>query len=88
MTLFLTPPVISMSRLPPRLAYTCTTPSAAYTCTGGATTGSVGACTAITCANGYSGTPSTPLCSAQGGTWAFTGTCVGEWQRMEGNACC
>ena len=76
------PPVSSPVLL---TANTCTTPSAAYACSGGATTGSVGACTAITCANDYSGTPSTPVCSTQGGTWAFTGACVGECcQRTEG----
>ena len=63
------------------LANTCKSPNATYVCTGGATDSTVGACSAIACTAGYSGSPSTPLCSVQDGTWTFTGTCIGEWGR-------
>ena len=71
-------PTVPLSRLSFHPAFICTTPGTTYACTGGATDTLNGACSAIACAAGYSGTLSTPVCSVQGGTWTFAGTCVGE----------
>ena len=54
----------------------CSSPTG-YICSGSATAASAGTCTSATCAAGYGGSPSAPMCSSTG-VWSFTGACSGQ----------
>ena len=54
----------------------CSSPTG-YICSGSATAVSAGTCTSATCAAGYGGSPSAPMCSSTG-IWSFIGACSGQ----------